>query len=33
MTNSSFRRYVKEGFSTEEWGSTEPSWDGEVGRE
>ena len=31
--HSSFRRYVKEGVYTEEWGSTEPSWDGEVGRE
>lgn len=29
---SSFRRYVKGGY-TEEWGSTEPSWEGEVGRE
>ena len=31
--HSSFRRYVKEGVYTEEWGSTETSWDGEVGHE
>lgn len=30
---SSFRRYVKEGLYEEDWGSTEPVWTGEVGRE
>jgi len=30
---SSFRRHVEEGLYAEDWGSTEPEWDGEVGRE
>ena len=30
---SSFRRYVEEGLYTKEWGSTEPRWEGAVGRE
>ena len=30
---SSFRRYVAEGLYPEDWGSTEPVWTGDVGRE
>ena len=30
---SSFRRYVEEGLYPEDWGSTEPVWTGDVGRE
>ena len=30
---SSFRRYVREGLYAEDWGSAEPAWKGDVGKE
>ena len=30
---SSFRQHVRDGLYAEDWGRTEPEWDGEVGRE